>query len=216
MLAVAYHQHDTERPMMNVEIEHPLDEMSMTLTARRPGASQRPAESLDVLQFAVGRFSLGQVLVARSEKGVAAVLLGDDANELREELSLRFPGSALVDAAATLGELVADVVDAIELRTPGPALVLDVRGTVFQRKVWSALREIPVGTRVSYAEVARRIGAPTSARAVATACAANALAVIIPCHRVVTSDGQLSGYRWGVERKRALLEMETAAVNGRE
>jgi AraC family transcriptional regulator of adaptative response/methylated-DNA-[protein]-cysteine methyltransferase len=87
---------------------------------------------------------------------------------------------------------------------------------VFQRKVWSALREIPIGTRVSYAEVARRIGAPTSARAVATACAANALAVIIPCHRVVTSDGQLSGYRWGVERKRALLEMETAAVNGRE
>jgi len=169
------------------------------------------ADTTDTIQFAIDRFSLGQVLVARSATGLVAVLLGDDPQGLRDELASRFPDSMLIESATTLAELMGDVIDVIELRAAGPSIVLDVRGTVFQRRVWEALREIPAGERVSYTDVARRIGAPTSARAVAAACAANALAVIIPCHRVVTSDGKLSGYRWGVDRKRALLEKEAAS-----
>ena len=160
------------------------------------------------IQFAVGACSLGAILVARSPKGVCAILLGDDPDALVRDLQDRFPQAGLIGGDAGFETLVARVVGFVEAPGLGLDLPLDVRGTAFQQRVWQALREIPAGETASYAEVARRIGAPRSVRAVAGACAANALAVAIPCHRVVRTGGGLSGYRWGVERKRALLETE--------
>lgn len=160
------------------------------------------------IQFAVGACSLGTILVARSAKGVCAILLGDDPDVLVRDLQDRFPRAELIGGDAGFGALVARVVGFVEAPGLGLDLPLDVRGTAFQQRVWQALREIPAGTTASYAEVARRVGAPKAMRAVAAACAANALAVAIPCHRVVRTEGGLSGYRWGVERKRALLENE--------
>jgi AraC family transcriptional regulator of adaptative response/methylated-DNA-[protein]-cysteine methyltransferase len=162
------------------------------------------------LAYAIGRCSLGSVLVARSEQGLCAILLGDNAESLSEELAERFPGERLVRTDGAFQELVGQVVQLTE--TPGRPLdlFLDLRGSSFQRRVWQALRDIPAGTTASYGEIATRIGAPRSARAVAQACAANPLAVAIPCHRVVRSDGRISGYRWGTERKRALLEREAS------
>ncbi|MEQ5056107.1 bifunctional DNA-binding transcriptional regulator/O6-methylguanine-DNA methyltransferase Ada [Klebsiella michiganensis] len=160
------------------------------------------------IYFALGVCSLGNILVAQSEKGICAIFLGDDANELLQDLEDKFPQAELIGGDAQFEQCVAQVVGFIE--TPGTSLnlPLDIRGTAFQQRVWQALREIPIGTTVSYADIARRIGLPKSVRAVAGACAANALAVAIPCHRVVRNDGALSGYRWGVERKRALLNKE--------
>jgi AraC family transcriptional regulator of adaptative response/methylated-DNA-[protein]-cysteine methyltransferase len=160
------------------------------------------------IRFAIGECSLGSILVARSERGVCAIFLGDDPAALARELQDRFPRANLIGGDAEFEKLVARVVGFIEV--PGTALdlPLDVRGTAFQKRVWQALRGIPTGKTVSYTELAKRIGAPKSVRAVAGACAANALAVAIPCHRVVRNDGGLSGYRWGVERKRALIERE--------
>jgi AraC family transcriptional regulator of adaptative response/methylated-DNA-[protein]-cysteine methyltransferase len=155
--------------------------------------------------------SLGAILVAESERGVCAILLGDDAEALLRELQDRFPRANLVGGDAAFEARVAQVVGFVEAPRLGLALPLDVRGTAFQQRVWQALREIPAGCTASYTEVAARIGAPKAVRAVAAACAANALAVAIPCHRVVRQDGDLAGYRWGLERKRALLERETAA-----
>jgi AraC family transcriptional regulator of adaptative response/methylated-DNA-[protein]-cysteine methyltransferase len=160
------------------------------------------------IRFAVGECSLGAILVAQSETGVCAILLGDDPDLLIEELEQRFPRAALVAGDPEFERLVSQVVGFVEAPRVGLDLPLDIRGTVFQRRVWQALRAIPAGETASYREIAERIGAPKSVRAVAGACAANGLAVAIPCHRVVKADGGLSGYRWGVERKRALLDRE--------
>jgi AraC family transcriptional regulator of adaptative response/methylated-DNA-[protein]-cysteine methyltransferase len=160
------------------------------------------------IRFAIGQCTLGAILVAASAKGVCAILLGDDPAELLRDLQERFPKAALIGDDAGFEAWVAQVVGFVEAPQIGLDLPLDIRGTAFQQRVWLALRAIPAGSTVSYSELARRIGAPRAARAVAGACAANALAVAIPCHRVLRNDGALSGYRWGVERKRALLNKE--------
>ncbi|MGO4675517.1 bifunctional DNA-binding transcriptional regulator/O6-methylguanine-DNA methyltransferase Ada [Bosea sp. 2YAB26] len=162
------------------------------------------------IRFAIGQTSLGALLVASSKKGVASILLGDDPDELLRDLQDRFPRARLLGADREYEALISRVVGFVENPGLGLDLPLDVRGTAFQRRVWRALQEIPVGARVSYSEIARRIGSPNSVRAVAGACAANTLAVAIPCHRVVRNDGALSGYAWGVERKRTLLDREAA------
>jgi AraC family transcriptional regulator of adaptative response/methylated-DNA-[protein]-cysteine methyltransferase len=163
------------------------------------------------IRFAVGECSLGSILVAASGRGVCAILMGDDPDELARDLRDRFPRADLVGGDAGFEKLVSRVVGFVEAPGPGLDLTLDLRGTAFQRRVWQALREIPPGDTASYADIANRIGASKSVRAVAQACAANALAVAIPCHRVVRNDGGPSGYRWGVERKRALLAREANA-----
>lgn len=163
------------------------------------------------IQFAVGECSLGAILVATSERGVCAILLGNDPEALTHDLQDRFPNAELRGGDAEFEQLIAKVVGFVEMPRKGLDLPLDVRGTAFQQRVWQVLRKIPAGTTMSYSEIAQHLGAPQSARAVAGACAANALAVAIPCHRVVRHDGSLSGYRWGVERKRALLEREASA-----
>ena len=160
------------------------------------------------IRFAVGECSLGAILVAQSLRGVCAILLGDDPNALVHDLQDKFPKAELVGADHDFEQLIAQVVGFIEAPGLGLNLPLDLRGTAFQERVWQALRDIPAGRTASYAQIAQRIGAPTSSRAVAQACGANSLAVAIPCHRVVRSNGDLSGYRWGVERKRQLLERE--------
>jgi AraC family transcriptional regulator of adaptative response/methylated-DNA-[protein]-cysteine methyltransferase len=164
------------------------------------------------LRFAVGESSLGAILVASSRKGVASILLGDDPDELVRNLQDRFPNAHLIGADKAYEDLVARVIGFVEAPGFGLDLPLDVRGTAFQQRVWQALQEIPLGQTVSYAEIARRIGAPKSIRAVAGACATNNLAVAIPCHRVVRNDGSLSGYAWGVERKRILLDREVSTT----
>lgn len=163
------------------------------------------------IMFALGQCALGAILVARSDKGVCAISLGDDPAALLRELQDRFPRGELVGGDAAFEQLVARVVGLVETPSIGIDLPLDVRGTAFQQRVWQALRQIPLGQTASYAQIAEAIGSPRSVRAVAGACAANTLAVAIPCHRVVRSDGALSGYRWGVARKRELLERETRA-----
>lgn len=160
------------------------------------------------IRFAIGECSLGAILVAASGRGVCAVMLGDDAGALARELEDRFPNAELVGDDREFTALVATVVGFVESPATGLGLPLDVRGTAFQQRVWQALAAIPAGKTASYAEVARRIGRPKAVRAVARACAANPVAVAIPCHRVVRQDGTLSGYRWGVERKRELLRRE--------
>jgi AraC family transcriptional regulator of adaptative response/methylated-DNA-[protein]-cysteine methyltransferase len=176
--------------------------LGMTATRYRAGGADTE------IRFAVGECSLGSILVARSERGVCAILLGDDPEALTRDLQDRFPRARLIGGDAGFERLVAAVVGFVEAPRIGLDLPLDVRGTAFQQRVWQALRDIPAGQTASYGEIARRIGAPASVRAVAQACGANALAVAIPCHRVVRNDGAPSGYRWGVERKRSLLERE--------
>jgi AraC family transcriptional regulator of adaptative response/methylated-DNA-[protein]-cysteine methyltransferase len=160
------------------------------------------------IRFAVGQCSLGAILVARSRQGVCAILLGDDPDALVRDLQDQFRKAELIGGDAQFERLVAEVVGFIEAPSLGHNLPLDVRGTAFQERVWQALREIPPGETASYADVAERIGSPRAVRAVAQACGANRLAVAIPCHRVVRRDGDLSGYRWGVDRKRELLRRE--------
>ena len=162
------------------------------------------------IKFAVGQTFLGAMLVASSTKGVAAILLGDDADALVRDLQDRFPKAHLIGADQEYEAMVARVVAFVEAPELGLDLPLDVRGTAFQQRVWQALQQIPVGATVTYAELAQRIGSPTAVRAVAGACAANKLAVAIPCHRVIRTDGSVSGYAWGVERKRALLDREAS------
>jgi AraC family transcriptional regulator of adaptative response/methylated-DNA-[protein]-cysteine methyltransferase len=178
--------------------------LGMTPTQYRAGGAN------EEIRFAVGETSLGAILVASSKKGVASILLGADPEMLVRNLQDRFPKARLIGADGDYEALVAIVVGFVEAPNLGLDLPLDVRGTAFQQRVWQALQEIPVGQTVSYAEVARRIGSPKAVRAVAGACAANNLAVAIPCHRVVRNDGSLSGYAWGVERKRVLLDREAA------
>jgi AraC family transcriptional regulator of adaptative response/methylated-DNA-[protein]-cysteine methyltransferase len=171
-------------------------------------ASFRDRGANTTIRFAVGQCSLGAILVAQSARGVCAILLGDDPDALVRDLQDRFSRARLEGGDASFEAVVARVVGMVESPRIGHDLPLDVRGTAFQQRVWQALREIPAGATATYAAVAERIGAPRSVRAVAQACAANPLAVAIPCHRVVRRDGNLSGYRWGVERKRVLLERE--------
>lgn len=176
-----------------------------------PPTSWRAGGADTRIRFAIGQCSLGAILVASSDKGVCAILLGDDPDALARDLQDRFPRAELLGGDADYERVVATVVGFVEAPRIGLDLPLDVRGTAFQERVWRALQEIAAGGTASYAEIANRIGAPRAVRAVARACAANTLAVAIPCHRVVRSDGGLSGYRWGVERKRTLLERESAA-----
>ncbi len=160
------------------------------------------------IRFAVGECSLGSILVASTEKGVCAILLGDDPNTLVQNLQDRFPKAQLLGGERNFESTVAQVIGFVEAPGLGLDLPLDLRGTAFQQRVWQALQKIPAGSTISYGDLAQRIGSPKAVRAVAGACAANALAVAIPCHRVLRSDGSLSGYRWGVERKQALLQKE--------
>jgi AraC family transcriptional regulator, regulatory protein of adaptative response / methylated-DNA-[protein]-cysteine methyltransferase len=160
------------------------------------------------IRFAVAACNLGSLLVAASDKGVCAILLGDDPDSLVRDLQDRFRNAQLIGGDPEFESWVAKIVGFIEAPRVGLDLPLDLQGTAFQQRVWQALRKVPAGTTVSYAELAKRIGAPTATRAVAQACGANPIAVAIPCHRVVRMDGSLSGYRWGVERKRRLLERE--------
>jgi AraC family transcriptional regulator, regulatory protein of adaptative response / methylated-DNA-[protein]-cysteine methyltransferase len=163
------------------------------------------------IRFALLASSLGPVLVAGSDRGVRAILMGEDSAALMRDLQNRFPHAKLLAADGDFEEFAAKVVNLVEKPNMGLNLRLDVRGTAFQQRVWRELQKIPAGSTASYAEIARRIGLPQSVRAVAKACGANALAVAIPCHRVVKSDGAMSGYRWGVERKRALLSREACS-----
>jgi AraC family transcriptional regulator of adaptative response/methylated-DNA-[protein]-cysteine methyltransferase len=178
------------------------DMLGMTPSQYRAGGAN------EEIRFAVGETSLGAILVASSTKGVASILLGDDPDQLVRNLQDRFPKAHLIGADRDYEALVARVVGFVEAPRIGLNLPLDVRCTAFQQRVWQALREIPAGETASYAEIARRIGTPRAARAVAAACAANNLAIAIPCHRVIRNDGALSGYAWGAERKRALLDRE--------
>lgn len=176
--------------------------LGMTPTTFRNGGAETD------IRFAVGQCSLGAVLVAQSERGVCAISLGDDPAVLIEALCDRFPKATLVGDDRDFERLVAMVVGFIDKPQIGLGLPLDIRGTAFQQRVWRALMQIPIGTTASYSEIAERIGEPKAVRAVASACAANTIAVAIPCHRVVRTGGGLSGYRWGGERKRALLKTE--------
>jgi AraC family transcriptional regulator of adaptative response/methylated-DNA-[protein]-cysteine methyltransferase len=163
-----------------------------------------------VIRFALGECSLGAILVAASALGVCAILMGDEPDALARNLQDRFPKAELIGGDDGFEHWMARIVGFVDRPGLGLDLPLDLRGTVFQRRVWQALQKIPMGKTATYSDVARRIGAPKSVRAVAAACAANPLAVAIPCHRVVRRDGGLSGYRWGVERKRALIGREAA------
>lgn len=180
--------------------------LGMTPTAYRAGGHGM------AIRFAIGACSLGAILVAATDKGICCILMGDDPELLARDLQDRFPAAELEGADAGFAEVVARVVGFVEAPAIGLDLPLDLRGTVFQQRVWEALRQVPSGSTVSYAELAERIGLPSGARAIAGACAANPIAVAVPCHRVVRTDGALSGYRWGVERKRALLERERTGV----
>ncbi len=160
------------------------------------------------IRFAISKCSLGWILVAISERGVCAIALADEPESLKRDLQNKFPQAEPIDAEPDFEKLIVKVAGFIETPVLGLDLALDIRGTAFQKRVWQALREIPVGMTASYSEIARRIGAPNAVRAVAGACAANSLAVAIPCHRVVRTDGNLSGYRWGVKRKAELLRRE--------
>lgn len=176
------------------------------------GRGQRQVDS--TIWFATYETSLGIILAARSSRGVCTMMLGDDESELRRELHARYRSDSLREGDGAVHALMGIIRAFIEAPAGKVDLPLDLRGTNFQREVWHALLEIPPGTTATYTEIAHRIGRPKSVRAVAQACAANRIAVLVPCHRVVRSDGSLSGYRWGVDRKRALLERELAFSEG--
>lgn len=165
------------------------------------------------IHFAVGQCSLGAILVAQSTRGVCSILLGDEPEQLVRDLEQRFARAELLGGDAEFEQLVARVVGFVEAPRLGLDLPLDVRGTAFQLRVWQALCAIPPGSTATYAEIAERIGAPRAVRAVGTACGRNPLAVAIPCHRVVRQNGDLSGFRWGIERKRSLLEREAQGAS---
>jgi AraC family transcriptional regulator of adaptative response/methylated-DNA-[protein]-cysteine methyltransferase len=185
------------------------ERLGMTPTAFRAGGSGT------AIRFAVGECSLGSVLVAASDKGVCAILLGDAPDALVRNLQDRFPKARLTGGDRAFDRWVAQAVGLVETPALGLGLPLDIRGTAFQLRVWEALRRIPPGSTASYREIAKRIGQPKAARAVALACAANPIAVAIPCHRVVRTDESLSGYRWGVERKAELLKRERIVASAR-
>src|ERR1700674_3692527 len=179
--------------------------LGMTPSNYRAGGAQTD------IRFAVGECSLGSILVAQSDRGICAILLGDDPDSLARDLQDQFPKANLIGGDAGFEQLVAKVVGFVEAPERGLDLPLDVRGTAFQQRVWQSLRKIPAGSTASYTDVAQLVGSPNSERAVAQGCGANALAVAIPCRRVVRIEGPLSGYPWGVERKQALLEKDAHA-----
>ena len=189
-------------------------ESASNLLGMQPNDFRRGGKGITI-RFAVGECSLGSVLVAASEIGICAIFLGDDPNALVADLQRRFPQADLQGGDRAFETLVSQVIGLVEAPQLGADLPLDIRGTAFQQRVWNALREIPAGTTATYTDVARRIGMAKAVRAVAQACGANPVAVAIPCHRVVRSDGSLSGYRWGVDRKRALLKRESAVPPSR-
>lgn len=180
---------------------------SSSILGMTPGALRRGGSGT-VMRFAIGQCSLGAILVAATDKGISAIIMEDDPDALVRHLQDRFPQAELIGGDEEFERTVAQVVGLVESPGVGLDLPLDLQGTTFQQRVWQALREIPAGTTATYTEIAERIGQPQSARAVANACGANPVAVAIPCHRVVHRDGSLSGYRWGVERKRELLARE--------
>lgn len=186
-----------------------MDVVVESQKSRRLAARTRPSGG--EIQFRFGESSLGLVLVARMSRGICAVLLGDDRDALFQNVQERFPGFAIVEGGAALEVLASEISSFIDSPARRLNVPIDLRGTDFQQLVWRALREIPAGETASYTEIAHRIGRPKAVRAVAQACAANPLAILVPCHRVVRSDGSLSGYRWGIERKRALLDREATA-----
>lgn len=187
-------------------------EASARLLGMRPADYKAGGPNTDI-DFAVGECSLGSILVARSQRGICVIWLGDDPERLVRDLQDRFPRARLRGGEPEFEKLVAQVVGFVEAPALGLNLPLDVRGTAFQERVWQALRDIAPGQTASYTDIARRIGAPKAVRAVAQACGANPLAVAIPCHRIVRRDGDVSGYRWGVERKRELLRREANALD---
>lgn len=180
--------------------------LGMTPTSYRSGGAG------EQIRCAIAPSSLGAVLVAATEKGICAITLGDDPGQLKRDLEARFPHASIITGDAAFERLVARVVALVEAPARVVNLPLDVRGTAFQQRVWEELRQIPAGTTASYTEIARRIGSPRAVRGVASACAANPTAIAVPCHRVVRSDGTLAGYRWGLERKRALLDREARSA----
>ena len=184
-------------------------EAAGAMLGMRPAAYRAGGEG-ETIRHAFGHSDLGLVHVAATDRGICAIALGDDASALEAELARRFPRARIVAADAAFGEWVRRVIAFVEAPRDGLALPLDIRGTAFQRLVWEALQAIPTGQTVSYGELATRLGQPKAVRAVAGACAANKLAVVVPCHRVVGADGALTGYRWGVSRKRSLLDRERA------
>ncbi|MEX0586803.1 MAG: methylated-DNA--[protein]-cysteine S-methyltransferase, partial [Pirellulales bacterium] len=182
------------------------EQLGMTPTAFRNGGRG------ETLRFAVGECSLGSVLVAASDKGICAILLGDDPDALARDLQDRFPLARFIDPDSTFDCCVAAAIGLVEQPALGLDLPLDIRGTAFQVRVWQELRKIPPGQTATYTQIAHRLGQPRAARATARACAANRLAIAIPCHRVIRTDASLSGYRWGVERKAELLRREQAQL----
>lgn len=185
-------------------------ERSTQALGMTPSAFRRGGTGTDIF-FAIGQCSLGSILVAQSKKGVCSILIGDDPDTLVRDLQDQFPNATLIGNERGYENLIAKIVGLIEKPALGLDLPLDIRGTAFQRRVWKALRQIPPGSTSTYAEIAGKIGQPKAVRAVAQACGANSIAVAIPCHRVIRTDGSLSGYRWGVDRKRMLLQRETGA-----
>lgn len=181
------------------------------LLGMTPSAYRAGGEATEI-RFAVGQCSLGAILVASSDRGVCAISLGDEPEKLVHQLQDQFPNASIVGADSDYEAVVSRVIGFVDSPSMGLDLPLDVRGTAFQQRVWHALREIPAGATATYQEIAARIGAPAATRAVAGACAANKLAVAIPCHRVIRTDGSLSGYRWGVERKQQLLDRENSVT----
>jgi AraC family transcriptional regulator of adaptative response/methylated-DNA-[protein]-cysteine methyltransferase len=167
--------------------------------------------TVDILCYATGECTLGRVLVARSVNGVCAILMGADHDELEADLAARFPQATLVANEAVVHDDLAKVIRFVDKPAEGLHLTLDMRGTPLQRRVWEKLRTISVGRTVTYTELARWISPLASARVIAGACAANPIALAIPCHRVVRTDGDLAGYRWGIERKRELIRREAMA-----
>jgi O-6-methylguanine DNA methyltransferase len=186
--------------------------LTISKTASQLGSvAMQAGTAVDILCYAIGECALGQVLVARSVKGVCAILIADDEDELKADLAARFPLAKLIANDAAVHDDLAKVIRFVEKPAARLHLTLDMRGTPFQRRVWEKLRAIPFGRTATYMELARWISPLASARAVAVACAANPMALAIPCHRVVRSNGELAGYRWGIERKRELIRREAAA-----
>lgn len=171
--------------------------------------SEAPAVS-----YLLGESSLDMVLVAQTPRGVCAIFMGEDSDALERALQKLYPNARRADtrhASPNVKGVFAKIIAFIDAPAHELDIALDLHGTEFQQQVWQALRQVPLGQRATYAEIARAIGRPTASRAVAGACAANRVSLAVPCHRIVRSDGGLSGYRWGVARKRALLEREAAA-----
>jgi AraC family transcriptional regulator of adaptative response/methylated-DNA-[protein]-cysteine methyltransferase len=183
---------------------------SASILGMTPRQFQKKGEGMTI-RHAIARTSLGFVLVAATDRGLCSIELGDDETALGERLNARFSGAELTGDDEELAGWVRQVVALVDRPGRDVDLPLDIRGTAFQRRVWEALRQIPCGSTATYTEVAEVIGQPSAARAVAGACASNELAVVVPCHRVVRGDGTLGGYRWGIERKRALIDGEKAA-----